>query len=483
MTCVENCLILAGPFKNRDASEFMLSAATTPAPPSTPSRAHDWRELMQLAWPMLIGQVAQIAMGVADTVMAGAVGPIDLGAVAVGFSLWLPIYVFCIGILSSVTATIARAVGARDRAAQATALQQGIWLAVGLAILSAVLVNYADRLLPLMQVDAAVQPLSKIYLQGISFGIPAVMLFQVLRALSEGNGRSKPVMIIQVIAFLANLPLNYIFIHGAVIYGEWGAPKLGGAGCGWATGSVMWLQFFLLAWLLRKQWRALLTDQRDWKPRWRQLWPLLHLGAPIGGAMFAETSIFAGAALLIGRLGATTLAAHQIALNFSALMFMVPMSLGQALTVKIGHMLGALQRERARRFAALGAITSILFAACSAAIMLSVPYPIASAYTQDEAVRLLTVQILAYSASFQLFDGLQVTAIGSLRGYHDTRVTMLVTLIAYWGVGLPLGYTLGLTEIFGAQHGVFGIWMGLVAGLAIAALLLNWRLALISRQQ
>lgn len=438
---------------------------------------------MQLAWPMLIGQVAQVAMGVADTVMAGAVGPVDLGAVAVGFSLWLPIYVLCIGVLSAVTATIARAVGAADEARQAAAFQQGIWLALALSVLSIAVIVRADALLPLMQVDAAVQPLGRIYLQGIAFGIVPIMLFQVLRALSEGSGHSKPVMIIQVIAFLCNIPLNYVFIHGVTFYGEWGAPKLGGPGCGWATGCVMWLQFIFLAWLLRARWLKLMYKHENISraPHWEQLWPLIKLGAPIGAAMFTETSIFAGAALLIGRLGAATLAAHQIALNYSALMFMVPMSLGQALTVKIGHMLGAQNPLRARRFAILGAASSALFALLSAAVMLSIPYTIASAYTKDEAVRLLTVQILFYSASFQLFDGLQVTAIGSLRGYHDTRATMLVTIIAYWFVGLPLGYSLGLTNIFGEARGVFGIWIGLVAGLAVAALLLNWRLGSISR--
>jgi multidrug resistance protein, MATE family len=445
-------------------------------PLSMPTRAHDWRDLLQLAWPMLIGQVAQIAMGVADTVMAGAVGPTDLAAVALGFSLWLPTYVLCLGVLSALTATIARAFGANDHSSQSASLQQGVWLALMLAVFCVILVTYSDLLLPLMQVDPGVQPLSKIYLQGIAFGVPAIMLFQVLRALSEGSGRSKPVMIIQVIAFLTNLPLNYVLIHGL-----FGAPKLGGAGCGWATGSVMWLQLILLALLMQKRWVPLLRGMG--LPQWRKLWALIYLGAPIGGAMFAETSVFAGAALLIGRLGSTALAAHQIALNFSAMMFMVPMSLGQALTVKIGHSLGANQHARARRYAGLGAATSILFATCSAALMLSVPYFIAAAYTQDEAVRLLTVQILAYSASFQLFDGLQVTAVGSLRGYHDTRVTMIITLIAYWGVGLPLGYILGLTEWLGPERGVLGLWTGLIAGLAVAALLLNWRLALISRQR
>jgi len=331
-------------------------------------------------------------------------------------------------------------------------------------------------LLPAMQVDAALQPLCKIYLQGIAFGIPGLMLFQVLRSLSDGNGRSKPVMLMQLIALLVNLPLNYIFIHGL-----FGAPKLGGAGCGWATGCVMWLQLMLLAVHQRARWYPMLFATGLRRPSRQRLTDLLKLGLPIGGAMFTETSIFAGAALLIGRLGATVLAAHQIALNYSALMFMVPASLGQALTVKIGHRLGAGDPHRARRFAGLGALTSILFALSSAAVMLLFPHYIAAAYTPDQEVRALTAAILVYSASFQLFDGLQVTAVGSLRGYHDTRMTMWITVIAYWGVGLPLGYLLGLTDVLGAARGVFGLWTGLIAGLAVAALLLNWRLAKISR--
>lgn len=461
------------------------SSAPTPvsppisAPVSEPSRGHDLRELLHLAWPMLIGQVAQIGTGVADTIMAGAVGPTDLAAVAVGFSIWLPAYVFAIGVLSAITARIARAVGAKDEAAQAITLQQGFWLAMAMAAVLLAIIPYGHHLLPLMQVDPAVQPLTQIYLHGMTFGIPAIMGFQVLRALSEGSGNSRAVMIIQVIALLANIPLNYVFIHGL-----FGAPQLGGAGCGWATGCVMWLQLLLLAALTRPRWRALLAHPvlvRARAPQGKMLKELLILGLPIGGAMFAETSIFAGAALLVGRLGATALAAHQVALNFSAMMFMVPMSLGMALTVKIGHALGAGQPTRARRIAGFGAATSVVFALCSAAIMLLMPYTIAAAYTRDEAVRLLTVQILAYSASFQLFDGLQVTAVGSLRGYHDTRATMAITLLAYWGVGLPLGYVLGLTDWLLPAHGVLGLWTGLIGGLAVAAVLLNWRLLSISR--
>jgi MATE family multidrug resistance protein len=436
---------------------------------SLPSPARDWRDLLQLAWPMLIGQLAQIGMGVVDTVMAGAVGPTDLAAVAVGFSMWMPVYIMCLGMLSAVTAVVARAEGARDRQALAASAQQGVWLAGALAAIAVTLLLHGERLLAFMDVDPAVRPMAARYLDGMAIGTPAMMLFLVLRALTEGGGRSRPVMVIQVLAFLCNIPLNYLFIHGKL-----GLPALGGAGCGWASGCVMWVQFITLALLLRRRWRPLLRGFGAAEPQ--RLASMIRLGFPIGAAMFAETSIFALVALLIGRLGATTLAAHQIALNFSAVLFMVPTSLGLALTVKVGHALGAGEPARARRFAGLGAWSAVVFASGSAFVLLVFPYQIVSLYTPDEAVRQLAVAILAYSAAFQLSDGLQVTAAGSLRGYHDTRMTMVITLLAYWGVGLPLGYALGLTDELGPRRGVFGLWTGLVAGLTVAALLLNARL-------
>lgn len=443
----------------------MTEAAAQPLPP--PGR--DWRELLQLAWPMLVGQLAQIGMGVVDTVMAGAVGRTDLAAVAVGFSMWMPVYIMCLGVLSAVTATVARAEGAKDRAALAAAVHQGVWLAGGLAAIASTLMLHGDRLLAFMDVDPGVRPMAALYLDGMAIGTPAMMLFLVLRGLSEGGGSSRPVMVIQVLAFLSNIPLNYLFI-----YGELGLPALGGAGCGWASGCVMWIQLTALAVLTRRRWRTLLRGFGTVEPR--RLWSMLRLGFPVGAAMFAETSIFALVALLIGRLGATTLAAHQVALNFSALLFMVPTSLGLALTVKVGHALGAGEPARARRYAAQGAWTAVIFASCSAFVLLVFPYRIVSLYTADEAVRRLAVAILAYSAAFQLSDGLQVTAAGSLRGYHDTRMTMVITLLAYWGVGMPMGYVLGLTDWLGPRQGVLGLWTGLVAGLTVAALLLNARL-------
>lgn len=449
------------------------TASSRPAA-ALPTRAQDWRALLQLAWPMLVGQAAQVAMGVADTVMAGAVSATDLAAVAVGFSLWLPLMLLGNGIFTAVTAMTARALGAGDRAAVATIFQQGVWLALLVGGIIALLTSQASALLAPMGMDAAVRPLTELYLLGMACGLPAAIMAQVLRGFSEGSGRSKPVMVINVCALLINIPLNYVFIHGL-----FGAPKLGGAGCGFATACAMWFQLLALAALLYPRYRGLLAN---WKrPQWRHQWAILYLGFPIGGAIFAEASIFALVALLIGHLGATIIASHQIALNFSALVFMVPTSLGLALTVKISNAVGAGERLRARRFAKLGATTSAVFATLSATLMLVVPQYIVALYTDDPAVRLLTAQLFMFAAAFQLSDGLQVTASGSLRGYHDTRVVLVITLIAYWGVGLPLGYALGLTDLLIPRMGVKGLWVGLVAGLTMAALLLNWRLARISR--
>jgi len=451
------------------------SSALASQAPQLPPRARDLRELLQLGWPMLIGQLAQVAMGVVDTAMAGAVSPVDLAAVAVGFSLWMPVLLFSNGLFSAVTALIARAHGAGQRDSIAITFQQAIWLASMMAIVNALLASQCGELLQWMSVDAQVQPLGELYLRGIAFGAPAATFIFVLRGFSEGSGRSTPVMIINVGALLLNIPLNYIFIHGL-----FGAPKLGGAGCGWATGISLWLNFFALAALLFPRYRKLLRNFQ--RPRWLHIGKILKLGFPIGAAVFAEISLFALVALLIGQLGATTIASHQIALNFSALMFMVPSSLGLALTVKISRALGAQEALRARRYVQMGAIYATLFSLLSASVMLLFPIYIASIYSSDSAVHQLTAQLLVFAAAYQLSDGLQVTAAGCLRGYHDTRVVMVITLIAYWGIGLPVGYVLGLTDHFGAARGVKGLWIGLVLGLTVAAILLNWRLVKLSRR-
>ncbi len=440
-----------------------------------PPASRDWRQLLQLGWPILVAQLAIVGMGVVDTILAGQVSAADLAAVAVGFSIYVPLVLSFCGILHATTARVAHAVGARDDAALTRTMQQSAWLALGLAVVGVALLLASPMLMRGMAVDAEVYPIARLYLQGAAFGLPGALLFQLLRSFSEGHGRSKPVMAISVCAFIVNIPLVYIFIHG-----RFGLPALGGGGCGFATGCVQWLNAIAFAALLRDRLRPLLHSFAA--PQLAELKALLALGVPIGGALFMEISIFGAVALLIGHLGAQTLAGHQIAINLTSMTFMVPASLAVALTVKVGQALGAGEPRRARRFALLGALTSIGFGALTALAMVTLAAPVVALYNDDVGVRQLAAHLLLFAACYQITDALQVTAAGSLRGYHDTRVTLLITVIAYWGIGLPLGYLLGLTDWLLPRMGVAGFWVGFIAGLSSAALLLNVRLYRISRR-
>lgn len=443
-----------------------------------PSRRRDWLSLLQLAAPILVAQLAQVGMGVTDTIMAGRVSATDLAAVAVGFSLYVPIVFAFSGMLNVTAARVSRARGAGDEGQLRQVLQQCIWLALMLSLAGVALLALAPGLMRWMAVDAGVAAIAEVYIMGIAIGVPGGMLFQVLRSFSEGSNRGKPVMVISLAAFLVNIPLNYFYINGISIDGTVLLPAMGGAGCGLATGTIQWFSLFALALVLRSQLRPLL--QKFAGPDRRELRALFALGAPIGGALFMEISIFAVVSLLIGHLGATTLASHQIALNLSAMTFMVPFSLGIALTVKVGHALGAGQPLRARRFAALGASTGVFFAVVTAALIIALNENIVVFYNDDPEVRELAAYILLFAAAYQISDALQVTAAGSLRGYHDTRATLMITILAYWGVGLPVGYVLGLTDWLMPRLGVAGFWAGFIAGLSAAALLLNGRLWRIS---
>ena len=250
--------------------------------------------------------------------------------------------------------------------------------------------------------------------------------------------------------------------------------------------SVYWL-FMLVAmslWVKRapSYQASQLFSHFEW-PRWPMLRHLLSVGVPIGVAVFAEASIFSVIALLIGALGATVVAGHQIALNFTSLIFMIPLSLGMAVTVRIGQELGRNAPRDARFVAGVGIGAALVYACFSASAMLLFSEQIARIYTPDPAVVAVAASLFLYAALFQFSDVVQVTAAGALRGYQDTRMTMVYTLFAYWGIGLPLGYLLGLTDHLGAASGPAGLWQGLIAGLSCAALLLSVRLARSARRE
>ncbi|MNO29824.1 Multidrug resistance protein NorM [compost metagenome] len=456
--------------------------ANTPETTLTrPARIHaELRSLLTLATPIIIAQLATTAMGFVDAVMAGRVGPRDLAAVALGNSIWVPVFLLMTGILLATTPKVAQRFGAGQHAEIGPLVRQALWLAITVGIGASALLFNAEPILHLMKVDPQLIEPCMGYLRGIASGLPSVALYHVLRCCSDGLGRTRPSMVLGLCGLMLNIPLNYVFI-----YGHFGLPAMGGVGCGWATAIVMWVMCLGMAgWV---NWAPAYRTSRvfgrfDW-PQWAVIKRLLGIGLPIGIAVFAESSIFAVIALLIGSLGATVVAGHQIALNVSSLVFMIPYSLGMAVTVRVGQALGRNQPRQARFAAGVGMATALGYACFSASLMLLTREQIATIYTADSTVIQIAAMLIVYSALFQFSDAIQVTAAGALRGYQDTRVTMILTLFAYWGIGLPVGYILGLTDWFGAASGPSGLWRGLIVGLTCAALMLSVRLARSARKR
>ena len=447
---------------------------TPPAPVSRPARVRtEVRALLGLAFPIIISQVATTAMGFVDAVMAGRVGPRDLAAVALGNSIWIPVFLLMSGILLATTPKVAQRFGANSHQEIGPIVRQALWLALITGLCAVFILLAAEPLLHLMNVAPDLIEPCMGYLHGIASGMPAAGLYCVLRNFSDGLGRTRPSMVLGLCALALNIPINYVFI-----YGHLGVPAMGGVGCGWATAIVMWFMALgMVAWTWRG---AIYQSSRVYShfgwPQWAIIKRLLSVGLPIGIAVFAESSIFAVIALLIGSLGATVVAGHQIALNFSSLVFMIPYSLGMAITVRVGQALGRQQPREARFVAGVGMGTALVWACISASLILLLRQQIATVYTADPMVIEVATMLLMFAALYQFSDVIQVTAAGALRGYQDTRVTMILTLFAYWGIGLPVGYALGLTDWLGPANGPSGLWQGLIVGLTCAALMLSVRL-------
>ncbi|HZJ94826.1 MAG TPA: MATE family efflux transporter [Thiopseudomonas sp.] len=439
----------------------------------------EWRALLKLAVPIVIAQLANTAMGFVDTVMAGRVSPNDLAAVALGNSIWVPVFLLMSGILLATTAKVSHAFGRGAEQEMGYLVRQALWLGLAIGSALAVLLWNAQPVMVLMGIDPILIKPAVGYLRAVACGFPAVAIYLVFRCYSDALGLTRPSMVIGILGLLLNIPANYIFING-----HFGLPAMGGVGCGWATALVM--VFMMIAMFIWVRWAPYYQSSQvfvrfEWPQRPAQK-SLLALGLPIGISIFAEASLFSVIALLIGGLGANVVAGHQVALNFSSLVFMVPYSLAMATTVRVGQALGA-ERPRDARFSAGVAMATGLLCACvSASYMFLLREQIARIYTPDTAVLAVATSLIVYAAIFQFSDAIQVTAAGALRGFQDTRITMLITLFSYWGVGLPIGYILGLTDKLGAAQGPAGLWQGLIVGLSCAAILLGIRLHKIARQ-
>ncbi|MDH4020503.1 MAG: MATE family efflux transporter [Xanthomonadales bacterium] len=432
---------------------------------------------LQLAIPVVVGMVASFSMNFVDTLMAGRLPDkeIALAGIATGGAIWSAMLMFILGVLMALQPVVAQVDGAGKRSEGGAAARQGLWIALAVSVPFVIFLRSGGPMLQWMSVGADIVPTAIEYMDAISWGAPGICLLLTLRFFSEGSGYTRPTMYMGLLGIVLNVPLNYV-----LMFGKLGLPALGAEGCGVATSIVIWAQLLMMFFYVR--WHAHFKEFElfrcwDW-PQWSAISKLLKIGLPIGTGIFVEGSLFIGAALLIARLGALPASAHLIAINYSALMFMVPLGLASAVTTRVGNALGRGEPEAARYAGLIGLLIVLFTQTLSAASMIFIPEFIVKIYTNDPEITAIAVGLLFYSAIFQYADGIQICAAGALRGLKDTVVPMLINTVSYLLVGLSVGYYLTFNKAMGPA----GMWIGMIVGLSFGAVLLLGRFLSKSRQ-
>ncbi len=427
------------------------------------------KRLFTLMLPILITQFSQAGLGLIDTIMAGHLSAQDLAAIAVGVGLWIPVMLLFSGIMIATTPLVAEANGARTPEKIATIARQSLWVALVLGIFAGLVLQALPLLLPVLGVPESLQPKASLFLHAIGFGMPAVTMYAALRGYSEAIGYPRPVTAISLIALVVLIPLNYLFMYG------WGPiPALGSAGCGFATAILQWLMLITLALyiLKNKAYRATQPFGQWEKINAYWLKRILKLGLPIGLAIFFEVSIFSTAAIVLSPLGETIVAAHQIAISITSQLFMIPMSLAIALTIRVGTYYGEKNWVAMRQVQWIGLATATVLALLTMLLLWFFKGEIVSLYTSDLQVTQIALYLVLFAIAYQMMDAWQISAAGCLRGMQDTKGPMWITMLAYWVIAFPVGVYLSRFGTMGAA----GVWVGLIVGLSVACVLLLIRL-------
>jgi multidrug resistance protein, MATE family len=438
------------------------------------------RPVLTLALPLILAEVGWMAMGIVDTVMVGHMAnpALTISAAALGQVLYNTIAFGIAGILLGLDTYLSQSHGAGKFDEANRWLLHGLILAAGLALTLVLIIVFAPVFMLRLPIDHAVLTGSVAFLRALNYGTPALFLYFTLRRYLQAFNHVRPIAVALVTANLINVAGNWLLIYGHSWGHSWGAihiPALGVTGAGLATSiSRCYLALFMVVALYRIERRheyGLHSMLRHFEPN--RIRRLALLGAPAGGQIFVEISIFGVVTYLIGIMGRLPLAGHEIALNCASLTFMVPFAISAAAAVRVGQAIG---RKAPGEAASAGWAAILLGAGCMAvfsAVLLLFPHAIAGSFTADRAVIAATIPLLFVAALFQFFDGLQITATGALRGAGNTHAGLIVQIVGYWLIGLPIGYVLA----FRLHHGAVGLWLGLCAGLMVAGVTLTliWR--------
>lgn len=422
--------------------------------------------MVRLALPLVLAEIGWMAMGVEDTMFVGRVSAQAIGAVGLGTMLFYGIGIFGGGLLLGLDTVVSQSFGAGDNDDCRHSLISGVWLSLFLIPIVMGLIAAMIPLLSILNIDPAVMREMTPYLRVLNWSAPFLLLFFGFRRYLQSINIVRPIMITLLTANLVNIFFNWIFV-----FGHLGARRLGAEGAAFATlGSRIYMAAMLGAVIWANDPRL---PHVSWKPDFTRVRDLLRLGMPAAAQMGLETGVFAVVTVLIGKLGATPLAGHQIALQTVSMTFMVPLGISSAAAVRVGHASGRGDREGMARagWMALGLGGTVM--SCAAILLLVFPHWIARLFTPEAGVIAAGVVLLRIAAFFQLFDGLQVVATGALRGVGDTRTPMICHFTGYWVIGLPIGSLLCFRYGVGAP----GLWVGLSVGLIVIGIVLVevWR--------
>ena len=432
--------------------------------------------LLRLSAPMIATQFFIMGMGFVDTAMSGQYSSLDLAGVAMGGVILWPLFMLFAGVLTALTPMVSQHVGGGRRLAVGALIQQGIWVAMIFGVILFLLVRISEPLLILFDVAPEAVSIAMAYLKAASWGCPAVMLYVTLRYACEGLGQTLLPMLIAGTTLPINAGLNYV-----LIYGLFGAPELGGEGCGWATAITMWFELGVMLLVIRRPWlRNTGLFERVLKPKLETIKSILQVGLPIGMTMFLEMTVFSLVSLLVGSIGIAAIGANTIGGNLNWFVFVIPMALGSAASIRVGYHVGAKDYALAAKVARLSVLISATYAFLASLVLVLGREVLPRIYTSDPAVLALTAEVLLIVAAYQFFDCTQATMIGALRGYKDTQYPMIISIIGYWLIALPVGTILGW-GLLGWNLGVLGFWIGLGCGVGFVALFAIVRLYRTSR--
>jgi len=431
------------------------------------------KTIYDLAWPVLVAQLAVMAYSVIDTMMAGRYATDDLAAVGIGASIYFSVFVALMGVLLAVTPTVAQLQGAGLHGEIGEQVRQAMWLAVALAVVSVIVYSHPEPLLEMSEAPPTVAAKVRAYLAIAAWGAPAGLAFRLFASYTMAVSLTRVIMTLNLLGLTLKVPLNWMFM-----FGHWGAPEMGAAGCALSTTLINWT-ICILAWM----WAGTAGKYRPhrvfarWSwPRWRDQRQLITLGTPIGGTFLVDVTAFTFMALFVARLGAVNSAAHQIAANVAAVMYMLPLATGNAVGVLVGQAIGARRLALARSTGLTGMAVALGLAVVAALALAVAASAVADSYTIDPDVRAVASRLLMLVGGYHVFDSTSAVAVNALRGYKRAVVPFLVNVVGLWAVGLGGGYVIGLTDVLplsalglATPLGVPGFWIGAIAGMAVAA--------------